>query len=266
MDRLATFVDAWKRCAADVEELLRSLGEHDWDRDTDCPEWTVRDIAAHLAALESELAGDPGPRLDQHAAATGSVASAYTQAGIDERRDRTPSELIEEFVEAVHRRAVELDTDPPSDPEAIPPRSVGGMGWDWQTLLRNRVVDLWVHEQDIRRAVGRPGGLDSPAAQVTRTTFVSALPYVIGKRAGSPPASTVAVDLDGEELAFVVDDGGRCRPTDDRLESATARLTMSSETFSILAAGRRDPLTVDVRIAGDRELAERILQGMAVTA
>ena len=265
MDRLATYVDAWKRSAADVEELLRSLGEHDWDRGTDCPQWSVRDIAAHLAALESELAGDAGPRVDQHAAATASVASAYTQAGIDERRDRTPAELIDEFVHAVHRRAVELDADPPSDPEGTPPRNVGGTGWDWQTLLRNRVVDLWVHEQDIRRAVGGPGDLDTPAAQVTRATFVGALPYVIGKRAGAPPGSTVAVELDGEELAFVVDDEGRCRPTDDKLESATARLTMGTETFTILSAGRRDPLTVDVRVAGDRELAERILQGMAVT-
>jgi uncharacterized protein (TIGR03083 family) len=264
MDLLAAYVAAWKGCAADVEELLLALDEADWARDTDCPGWTVRDVAAHLAALESELAGAPGPRMDQVAAAT-NVTTAYTQAGIEERRDRTPQQLIDEFTEAVQRRAAELDADPPTDPKASPPRNPGGVGWDWQTLLRNRVVDLWVHEQDIRRAVDRPGDLDTPAAEIVTATFLAALPYVIGKRAGAEPGTTVVVVVDGRELAYEVDGDGRCRPADTTPESPTARLEMDAETLAVLAAGRRDPLTVDVGVDGDRELAERILQGMAVT-
>lgn len=265
MDRLATYVAAWKSCAADIEDLLRGLDEQDWSQPTDCPGWTVRDIAAHLAALEAELAGAPGPRLDQVAAATGNVSGAYTQAGVDERRDRSPDELVEEFTEAVRGRAAELDADPPDDPRRTPPRNPGGMGWDWETLLRNRVVDLWVHEQDIRRAVGRPGDEDTPAARVTREVFVSALPIVVGKRAAAEPGSTVVVVLDGKELAYAVDRDGRCHRTEEAPEQPTVRLTMDTQTLTVLAAGRRDPLTVDVQIDGDRDLAERVLQAMAVT-
>jgi uncharacterized protein (TIGR03083 family) len=265
MDRLATYVAAWKSCAADVEDLLRGLDEEDWSRPTDCPGWSVRDIAAHLAALESELAGDPGPEVAQAAGSRSEVTSAYTQAGVDARRNRTPRELVDEFTDAVLRRARQLDSDPPADPRGSPARQPGGLPWDWQTLLHNRVIDLWVHDQDIRRAVDRPGDLDTPAAQIVTDVFLAAMPFVIGKRAGAQPHSTVVLAVDGRSHAYVVGEDGRCRPTDDLVERPTVSLAMDTETLAVLGAGRRDPLTVDVQITGDRELAERILQGMAVT-
>ena len=266
MNRLATYGAAWKSCAADVEELLLALDENDWSRATDCPGWTVQDIAAHIAALESELAGDPGPDTDHadHAAAGAGLSAAYTQAGVDERRERTPNELIDEFIDAVRRRAVQIDADPPRDPKAKPPNTPGGVDWDWQTLLRNRVVDLWVHEQDIRRAVDRPGDLDTQGAEVVTETLMSALPYVIAKRAGAVPGTTVLVVVDGRQAAFEVNGNGRCKPVDDLPANPTVRLQMDTETLAILGAGRRDPLTVEVVIGGDRSLAERIVQEMAV--
>jgi uncharacterized protein (TIGR03083 family) len=266
MDLLATYVAAWKSCAADVEDLLRGLSEDDWERPTDCPGWTVRDIAAHLAALEAELAGDPGPHLDQVSAATANVSGAYTQAGIEERRDHTPQQLVDEFSDAVQRRAAELEGDPPTDPTGSPPRNPGGVAWDWQTLLRNRVVDLWVHGQDIRRAVDRPGDLDTPAAQVTTDTFLAAVPFVVGKRAGAEPGTTVVLVVDGQSSAFEVGPDGRCLAAEEVPEKPTVRLETSAETLALLGAGRRDPLTVDVVVDGDRGLAERILNGLAVTS
>jgi uncharacterized protein (TIGR03083 family) len=242
---------------------LLSLDEDDWSRETDCPGWTVRDIAAHIAALESELAGDPGPDLD--VSATGANLSAtYTQAGVDARRDRTTHELVDEFTDAVRRRAAQVDADPPRDPKAKPARAPGGVDWDTQTLLRNRVVDLWVHEQDIRRAVNRPGDLDTPAAQVVTETLLSALPYVVAKRAGAEPGTTVLVSLEDRQAAFEVNGDGRCKPVDDVPANPTVRLQMNAETLAILGAGRRDPLTVQVAIGGDPRLAERIVREMAV--
>jgi uncharacterized protein (TIGR03083 family) len=265
MELLASYVAAWRSCAADVEKLLRGLSVDDWDRPTDCPGWTVRDVAAHLAALEAELAGDPGPRLDQVSAATANVSGAYTQAGVEERRDRTPQQLVEEFSDAVRRRFEELEDNPPTDATGSPPRNPGGVGWDWQTLLRNRVIDLWVHEQDIRRAVDRPGDLDTPAARVTIGAFLAALPYVIAKRAEAAPGTTVVVVVDGRAAAFEMGSDGRCRAIEDVPEVATVRLELDAETLAVLGAGRRDPLTVDVVVEGDRELGERILYGLAVT-
>ena len=53
-------------------------------------------------------------------------------------------------------------------------------------LLPFRVFDAWVHEQDMRRAVGRPGDLDTPVAAAALDRIVGTMPFVVGKRAGAP--------------------------------------------------------------------------------
>ena len=76
-------------------------------------------------------------------------------------------------------RAVSLRAaarDPPADGKADLPRTPGKIGWNWETLLSNRVVDVWMHEQDIRRAVGRPGGMNTAAAAHTVATFTRSFP------------------------------------------------------------------------------------------
>src|SRR3989442_438941 len=60
-------------------------------------------------------------------------------------------------------------------------------------LLGFRIFDSWVHEQDMRRAVDRPGDLDSPAAAHSLGMMVGVLPYVVGKKVGAPDGSTVVV-------------------------------------------------------------------------
>ena len=62
--RLQHLVEVWHRSAQDVIALLRSLGDADWSTDTDLPGWNVRAIAAHLAHLESELAGNPQQQVE----------------------------------------------------------------------------------------------------------------------------------------------------------------------------------------------------------
>ena len=56
--------------SADVVALLRSLDEDDWSRPTDCPGWDVKAVAAHLAHLESVLAGRPQDHVEVPQAAT----------------------------------------------------------------------------------------------------------------------------------------------------------------------------------------------------
>ena len=67
---------------------------------------------------------------------------------------------------------------PPGTPRCSPTRRptrrasptpiFGGVPWNWRTLLRNRPLDVWMHEQDVRRAVGRPGGMDTVAGAAHR--------------------------------------------------------------------------------------------------
>lgn len=69
-----------------------------------------------------------------------------------------------------------------------------------QTLelaLRMRAFDVWVHEQDLRWALGKPGNLDSPGAYVARDILLHTLPRVVAKDAGAPPNSAVVFDIHG---------------------------------------------------------------------
>jgi uncharacterized protein (TIGR03083 family) len=263
VDLLETYVRGWHESARSIIALAGELDDADWARPTDCDEWTVQDILAHLAHLETELCN-----TEQNTSAqTGGtdVVSAYTGAGVEARRDRTPAELVAEFAAAVELRAGRL-ADLPDDPSAPAPVTPGGVAWSWDTLLRNRSIDVWVHEQDIRRATGRPGGLDSTGAHVAVMTFSFALPYVVGKRVKPPALSTVQWKVTGEtplELAVHVGEDGRANAI-ETLEEPSVTLTMSTETFTVLTAGRRAPDEVEVTIDGDQDLGRATLAAMSI--
>ena len=80
-----------------------------------------------------------------------------------------PDAIINEIREAATTRHTALLADPPTDGDGASPTPIfGGVPWNWRTLLRNRPLDVWMHEQDVRRAVGRPGGMDTRAGQAHR--------------------------------------------------------------------------------------------------
>ena len=158
----------------------------------------MHDVAAHTAHLEAILAGSPEETVDvgQPGHVTG-LMGLYTEQGVVARKDRTPDELITEIRESATARHTALLADPPTDGHASPPRIFAGVGWDWDRLLRNRPLDVWMHEQDVRRAVGRPGGLDGPAAAHVVDYLSESLGYVLAKKVGAAPGTTVLLAVAG---------------------------------------------------------------------
>ena len=263
--RLSGYVDVWWGSVRSFTDLLDDLAEHDWRRPTDLPGWDVHACAAHTAHLEAVLAGEPeeAPSADPTDGAS-SLISMYTEQGVVARQDRTPAELVEEIRRAATARYARLLSDPPTDGRAKPTPIFSGVGWDWQTLLRNRPLDVWMHEQDVRRAVDRPGGLDSPAAVHVVDYLSESLGYVLAKRAGAPAGTTLVLSVEGHEpLAFVVDESGRGRRLGDVPSAPTVGLAMDRESFIVAAGGRREP--GHVVVTGDGELAQRVLDRLAVT-
>lgn len=254
-------VDAWYDCARRVVELLRSLPDDEWARPTDCSRWTVHDVAAHLAAIETELVGGEGYDPDR---AITDVTDDYTQQGVDARADRPAATIVDEFESSVEARLAQL-RDLDIDPDSTPQRTPGGVGWTWKRLLSNRVLDLWVHEQDIRTAVDRPGGEDSAAAAHTVAVFAGSLPFVLGKRVAPEPGTSVRWVVSGHggfDSTVRVGDDGRARATDDA--DPTAQLDLSQHAFTRLSAGRRTPDELDITTRGDADLVRRVLEAMPV--
>jgi uncharacterized protein (TIGR03083 family) len=188
----------------------------------------------------------------------------YTEQGGVARKDRTPTELVAEIREATARRRAEL-TAATLDPAAPAQGAFGLLGWTTERLFKNRPLDIWMHQQDIRRAVGRPGGLDSPIAQHVADYFLESVGFVVGKKVGAPIGTTVTVTVDGSEpVSVVVGDDGRARSA-DVVNDPTVSIAMDREAWIVLAGGRRTPDAVDVTLEGDHELGAAILANLAVT-
>lgn len=254
MSDLKPYVDAWY----EVAQSVLALEPADWDIPTDLPGWTAKDVLAHLVHLERVLVeGEPTPVGGQ------AVPGDYTNAGVAALRDVPVEQLRADLADLVARRAELLQELP--DPQSMASPTPAGVEWTWEVALRNRVIDMWMHEQDIRRAVDLPGGLDNPGAHVTTASFAAALPFVLGRKAGAPIGSVVRWEITGPvpvDVTIGVGEDGRARRTD---APATTTLTMDTEAFTILAGGRRGPDGVTVTIDGDRELGGRVLGAMAVT-
>ncbi|WP_110181118.1 maleylpyruvate isomerase family mycothiol-dependent enzyme [Nocardioides solisilvae] len=264
---LTGYVDIWWQAVDDLTTLLEGLDPEDWRRPTDLAGWDVHAVVAHTAHLESLLAG--GEHADVDVSGASHVRNAlgtFTEQGVVARRDRTPDELLVEVRESATRRRTALLADPPTDPDAPAPGAFGMVGWSTLTLLRNRPLDVWMHEQDVRRAVGRPGNLDSPAALHTVDYLSESLGLVLAKRVGAPAGTTAAVRVEGRpERRFRVGDDGRGHEVAASDGAADTTLDLGVEAFALLAGGRRPADSVDLAVTGDADLGRRLAGAMAVT-
>ncbi len=267
--RLRGYIDAWWIGVGDFLALAESLPDDAWATPTDLDGWDVHAVVAHVAHLEAVLAGAPEQFVDIGSPAhVKNPVGFYTEQGVVARRDRTPAELIGEIRWAASTRHTELLADPPTDGTGKPTRIFAGLPWDWNQFLRNRTVDIWMHDQDVRRAVGMPGGLDTDCAAVAVDHLAGGLGMVIAKRATAPAGSVVAVEITpGEPRIFRVDDEGRAVRVDAVPAGVepTVSIVMDRAAFAVLAGGRGRVRDDAVTLTGDAELGRRIVEHLAVT-
>ena len=119
-----------------------------------CPDWTVRDIVAHLVGVAEEVvsgtyfAGAADAWSDEGLAGQ---RDQWTASQVRSRRDRPVSVMLAEWAGA----AAVLE---PILAGAVP-RPPGSPPW----LPSAPVADLAVHLHDVRGAIGLPGDRDAPA-------------------------------------------------------------------------------------------------------
>lgn len=264
---LAGYVEVWWQAINDFTDLLEELDAEEWSTPTDLPGWDVKAVASHVAHLEGILAGGPEETADVgEPPHISSPLGLYTEIGVISRREASTDSIINEIRSSATARHTTLLADPPTDPSGRPEPIFGGVPWDWRTLLRNRPLDVWMHEQDIRRAVDRPGGMDSAAARHTAEYLAESFGFVLAKRAGAAPGTTAVLELDGSApFAFAVNDAGRGERLASPPAEPTVTLRMERESFIRLAGGRCAPESGTVVVEGDADLGQRILDAMATT-
>ncbi|MFI6154260.1 maleylpyruvate isomerase family mycothiol-dependent enzyme [Kitasatospora sp. NPDC051170] len=261
--------EAWTQSIESIVELVAPLPENSWNRATECPGWSVRDIVSHVIAVESELLGDPRPihSLPRDLRHVTSEFARYIELPVDKRRCHTAPEMVGELEYTIIRRSRALRNAKQTPDELVPlPLGQDAPKVPYHYLLQTRVLDVWAHEQDLRRTLDAPGNLDSPAALIARDLLLSGLPKAVAHAAGAPAGTTIVLDVTGpvEFLRTVrVDAAGRGSVDESISLAPDVQLTMDWETYVRLACGRGrpGPVTID----GDKELADRVLANFSVT-
>ncbi len=150
-------IDEWTQAQARVIELVAPLtAEQAATPVPACPEWTVRDLFSHMVGLGVDVVAGDEP--DDH-------NSVWTQKQVAQRRDDDVPTLVAEW------------------------ESVTAPLQEWMRARGTRPLgDVVIHEQDLRGALGVPGGKDSGGVRAIRDRF---LPRFAARLEGLPPIALV---------------------------------------------------------------------------
>ncbi|MDH6550023.1 uncharacterized protein (TIGR03083 family) [Streptomyces sp. SAI-208] len=267
---LQPYADAWTHSIDAISELVNPLVEGEWNRRTPCPGWSVRDVVSHVIGLDCEMLGDPRPihTLPRDLFHVTNDHQRYMEMQVDVRRHHTAPEMTSELEYVVIRRNRQLRNE--SRDPGTKVRGPLGTELTLAESMRQHAFDVWVHEQDLRTALGRPGNLDSPGAHIARDVLLAALPDIVAVKADAPRSSAIVFDVHGpiEFLRTIrVDIQGRGTLETAPALGPAATLSLDWETYVRLACGRvsLESVTDRVKAEGDPELTSAILRNFTVT-
>jgi uncharacterized protein (TIGR03083 family) len=143
-----------------LDVLLRDLAPDDWTLPTDCDEWDVRAMVAHLVgAAEANASVREMLRqawVGRRTRTEGDLVDKMNAVQVAERAARTPAELVADLADA-GARGVRARARIPGPVLAVrlplgPPLGVRPLAY-----LMGRIYtrDAWMHRMDISRATGR---------------------------------------------------------------------------------------------------------------
>ena len=256
---------------ASVSDVLGELSEDEWQLPSPLPGWSVQDNVAHILGTEAMLAGEPGPDVEIDREANAHVRNdigAFNEQWVESLRAVPPSEVLARFRELMRTRlaALEQMSDDEWNAESFTPAGKDTYG----RFMQIRAFDCWLHEQDIRDAVGRPGHESGVAVDVVLDEMATALGFVVGKKAGAAAGQSVTFALTDSGAVvreLHVEVGERAAVVPALSAPATVVLTMPVGVMTRRCAGRVGPddLLDQVVIDGDLALAAKILENQSYT-
>jgi uncharacterized protein (TIGR03083 family) len=246
-----------------IDRLLEGLPETGWRAPTPLPGWTVQAVVAHLIGTESTLLGIATPDADVSSAPhVRNEFGAMNERWVRHLSGESGTELRERFRTVIDDRR-KLLIDMPEDDWNAPTQTPAGTD-SYGRFMRIRTFDCWMHEQDIRDALGRPPSADDlrgPAAGLALDEIAASMGYVVGKLAAAPDGSHVVFELTGALARTIrVAVGGRGRVVDDFGGlNPTATIRLDGLLFTRLVGGRAHG-SAGVELSGDEDVAARIVE------
>jgi uncharacterized protein (TIGR03083 family) len=191
-------LDLFPEERAELIALLRSLDTGGWHTPTACAGWTVHDLALHLLADDLGVLSRLRDGFDRAVIDPGddlvAALDAHNEEWVEAARRLSPNVTIELLDFAAPLTQSFYESLPP-DAEA---EGVAWAGLDpaphWLAVGRE-FTERWIHQQQIRDAVGRPG-LNGPrfVAPVLQILMRALVPAYDGVDADEETAVAVAVE------------------------------------------------------------------------
>jgi uncharacterized protein (TIGR03083 family) len=196
--------------------------------------------------------------------------AAMNEAWVAVRRPFEGDVVRAEFVDVTDTRLGQLGERTEEDWALVGWSPVGEV--PYAVFMEVRAFDSWVHEQDARRALDRPGGSGNRASAISLDRVQGAMPFVVGKKAGCADGTAVRFEVSGpgaDARAFTIAvEGTRARPAGDDAEP-TVTLALSSLDFLRLGCGRATAEQVDaaggIAMEGESAVGRQVLGAMSFT-
>lgn len=199
----------------DVSDLLRGLSPEELATKVPAtPDWTVRDVASHLAAdATCTIAADfPRAFFENFGAPEGVIElNAWTQKQIEERRDRPLEDVLEEWEKSTLTLTAMIRGETPwPEPVPFPERIL--------------ITDATVHQHDLYGALGREGDRESAGVRLASSGYIA----MVGFRLAQGGAGCLRFDSGNKQWTV----GG---------EEPDATVRASRFEFFRALSGRRNP-------------------------
>lgn len=274
----------FRRLHGHLLELLGELSPEHWERPVPGSDWTVRQVVAHL--LDGDLRrlslhrdGLEPPAPEAPIRGYGDLVEFLDGLNREWLRAarRLSPRVLAELVEWAGGRVVDFFDS--LDPEA---ESLFPVAWAGEERSRVRMdvarelTEKWIHQQQIRDAVGRPGPADGGGLlHAVLEILLRGVPHSYRgwsfEEGEAPPGTAVRLEVEGEgggEWTVGKDGEGAWHLYRGGAEEPASRITLDADTaWRLLATRRRKgELAERVRIEGDRELARPFLETVSVMA
>jgi len=269
-------VDLFPGLHAELMTLLRGLTPRDWSRPTACTLWSVKDIAAHLldgnvrrlSFGRDGLTTTPDAAISSYSDLVGYLNRLNAEWTAAARRlsPRVLIELLDFTSGQVHAFFRSLD---PHELALFPVAWAGeGASQNWFDIGRE-YTERWLHQQQIREAVGVEGLTARHWLHPTLDIFVRALPFTY-QGVSAPAGRSVRISIEGEAGGVWTlvrgAEGWRILAGWEPGPAATVSLDQEA-AWKLFSKGLdQESARRSIRIEGDPRLGEPVLGTLAVMA
>ncbi|MHB8380411.1 MAG: maleylpyruvate isomerase family mycothiol-dependent enzyme [Acidimicrobiales bacterium] len=264
-----SIIDALDETWTSIDRTLRSQSPDAYDAATPCPGWSVRDVLSHLVGFEAMMNGEPVPEhVGAWPAHVKNPIGEINEAFVVAFRSTPGTEILDHFRSTTRRSLERL--------RRLSDEEWAKVGWSpegerpYYRFQETRVLDSWIHLQDIRDALLEPADDHGPGEEIVVNRFEAALPYVLAKKTRARDGTLMRLNLSGRlaRTVLIGVEDGRARALEGTDVVPDLEITTPVALFWRRAAGR---VTADAflrasatDVRGDKALARAFADSLVI--